>query len=229
MNPLRRWLRNHPLRAATVAIVALPLMLVLLLRWVPPPTSAFMLECEHRPVDQHWVPAQRIAPAAALAVIASEDQRFPEHWGFDFEAIDDALAHNARSRHIRGASTISQQTAKNLFLWGGRSYFRKGLEAGITVSLEALWPKRRILEMYLNIAQFGPNVFGVEAAAQRYFGEPAARLSWHQAAMLASVLPNPEELHVDRPSAYVFERTADIEEQMRNLGIGYLDTIAWPR
>jgi monofunctional glycosyltransferase len=199
-------------------------LLVLLLRWVPPPTTAFMLEAEIRPVHQHWVRWAEIAPAARLAVVASEDQKFPEHHGFDFEAIDKALAHNRqRHRSLHGASTISQQTAKNLFLWSGRSYFRKGMEAGFTVLLESFWPKRRILEMYLNIAQFGPDVYGVEEASRRYFGKPAARLSWHEAALLAAVLPNPERLHADRPSAFVQERAEEIEQQMRQLGSDYLD------
>jgi monofunctional biosynthetic peptidoglycan transglycosylase len=198
---------------------------VLLLRWMPPPTTAFMLEAEHRPVHQTWVPWARIAPAARLAVVASEDQKFPAHWGFDFQAIDEAYAHNRQHRRIRGASTISQQTAKNLFLWLGRSYFRKGLEAYFTLLLEAAWPKRRILEVYLNIAQFGPDVFGLEEAAQRYFGKPAAHLSVHEAALLASVLPDPEKMSAARPSAYVDERADEVEEQMRLLGSDYLERL----
>lgn len=217
MRPRLAWLWQAPL-----ALAAFVIALVLLLRFVPPPTTAFMLACEHRPVQQHWVPWPRIAPAAALAVVASEDQKFPSHWGFDFDAIDDAMEHNRHSRRKRGASTISQQTAKNLFLWSGRSYVRKALEASLTVLIEGLWPKRRILEVYLNVAQFGPDVFGVEAAARHYFGKPAARLSRREAALLAAVLPNPERLHVDRPSSYVLERADDIEQQMSQLGIDYL-------
>jgi monofunctional glycosyltransferase len=209
-----------------LALVAFDLLLVLLLRWVPPPTTAFMLEADIRPLHQRWVPWTQIAPAARLAVVASEDQKFPEHHGFDFDAIDRAVAHNRqRHRSLHGASTISQQTAKNLFLWSGRSYVRKGLEAGFTVLLEALWPKRRILETYLNVVRFGPDVYGVEEASERYFGKPASRLSWHEAALLAAVLPNPERLHVDRPSAFVLERADAIERQMRLLGSGYLDDL----
>ena len=207
------------------AALATPVLLVLLLRFVPPPTTAFMLASPYHPVDYHWVAAERIAPAAALAVVAAEDQKFPEHWGFDFEALQQAAQHNTRSRHVRGASTISQQTAKNLFLWGGRSYIRKGLEASLTLLLEGLWPKQRILETYLNIAQFGPGIYGVQAASQHYFGKPAARLTWHEAALLAAVLPNPVALRVDRPSAYVRARCADIETQMRNLGPVYLKNV----
>ena len=197
-------------------------LLVLLFRWVPPPTSAFMLEADIRPVHQEWVSWSHIAPPARLAVVASEDQKFPDHHGFDFDAIDKALEHNEKHRRLRGASTISQQTAKNLFLWSGRSYFRKGMEAYFTVLLETLWPKRRILEVYLNIAQFGPDVYGVEEAAHRYFGKPAARLDAHDAAVLAAVLPNPEKMHAGRPSTYVQERADDIEGQMRLLGSDYL-------
>lgn len=206
----------------------LPALLVPVFRFVPPPTTAFMLFAPLRPVHQDWVPASAIAPAAALAVIASEDQKFPEHWGFDLDAIDAAREHNAHSRRVRGASTLSQQTAKNLFLWRGRSYIRKGIEALLTLELELLWPKRRILEVYLNVAQFGPDVYGVEAAAQIYFHRPAAQLSPHQAALLAAVLPNPERLHADRPSAYVLERAGDIEAQMRNLGSEPLRAVRWP-
>lgn len=209
---------------ALLALAAFDVLLVLLLRWVPPPTTAFMLEADIRPLHQRWIPWPQIAPAARLAVVASEDQKFPEHHGFDFDAIDKAMAHNEqRHRSLHGASTISQQTAENLFLWSGRSYVRKGLEVGFTVLLEALWPKRRILEMYLNIVRFGPDVYGVEEASERYFGKPASRLDWHQAALLAAVLPNPERLHADRPSTFVLERADAIEQQMRLLGSDYLD------
>jgi monofunctional biosynthetic peptidoglycan transglycosylase len=212
---------------APFLLLAFHVLLVLLLRWLPPPTSAFMLFADIRPLHQQWVPWARIAPAMRLAVVASEDQKFPEHHGFDFEAIDKALEQNQkrRGRHLHGASTISQQTAKNLFLWSGRSWLRKGLEAYCTVLLENLWPKRRILEVYLNIARFGPDVYGVEEAAQRYFGKPAARLDAHEAAVLAAVLPSPERMHAGRPSAYVEERAAAIGEQMRQLGSDYLDDL----
>ncbi|MDE0853678.1 MAG: monofunctional biosynthetic peptidoglycan transglycosylase [Nevskia sp.] len=217
---------RHLLRRALLAalgLLAFSVLLVLLLRWLPPPTSAFMLEADIRPLHQRWVSWSHISPAARLAVVASEDQKFPEHHGFDFEAIDKALEHNQKHRRVRGASTISQQTAKNLFLWSGRSYFRKALEAYFTVLLETLWPKRRILEVYLNIARFGPDVYGVEEAAQRYFGKPAARLDAREAALLAAVLPNPEKMHAGTPSAYVEERAGEVEEQMRLLGPDYLD------
>ncbi len=207
---------------APFVIAAFAVLQVLILRVVPPFTSAFMIASDAPEVRYDWVPWQRIAPVAGLAMVAAEDQKFPEHWGFDFEAIDKALDHNKRSRRMRGASTISQQTAKNLFLWSGRSYARKGLEVGYTLLIETFWPKRRVLEMYLNVAQFGPGVYGVEAAAQTYFRKPAARLSRSEAALLAAVLPNPVRLRVDRPSAYVLERANQIEGQMQALGSDYL-------
>jgi monofunctional biosynthetic peptidoglycan transglycosylase len=208
-----------------LGLFACSVLPVLLLRWVPPPTTAFMLEAEIRPVHQHWVAWPRISPEMKLAVVASEDQKFPTHHGFDFEAIDKAIEHNEKHRRVRGASTISQQTAKNLFLWSGRSYVRKGLEAYFTVLLETLWPKHRILEMYLNIARFGPDVYGVEEAAHRYFGKPAAQLDAHEAALLAAVLPNPERMHAGRPSDYVQARADEVEEQMRLQGANYLDAL----
>jgi monofunctional biosynthetic peptidoglycan transglycosylase len=199
---------------------------VLALRWVHPPVSAFMAEAwigakirrDSFELHHRWADLNRISPHLALAVVASEDQRFPEHWGFDVAAIEKAYERNKRSRKVRGASTISQQTAKNLFLWSGRSYVRKALEAYFTVLSETLWPKRRILEMYLNFAEFGDGIYGAEAAAQRYFGKPASRLTQGDAALLAAVLPNPDKFHAAAPSAYLERRRAWILEQMRDLG-----------
>ncbi len=181
---------------------------VLLMRWVEPWTSAFMIGARkdalfagefRRSNDYRWVDLEQVSPHAALAVIAAEDQKFPFHAGFDFKSIREAIRHNARSERVRGASTISQQVAKNLFLWRSRSYLRKGLEAWFTVLIETLWPKERILEVYLNIAEFGRGVYGVEAAAQHYWNRPAARLTRAQAATLAAVLPNPLQLRADAP------------------------------
>lgn len=166
-----------------------------------------------------WVSMDEISPWMGLAVIAAEDQKFPEHWGFDVSAIEKALEHNERNENrIRGASTLSQQTAKNLFLWDGRSWVRKGLEAGLTLGMETVWSKKRILTVYLNIAEFGDGVFGVEAAAQRYFHKPASRLSLSEAALLAAVLPNPLRFKANAPSGYVRSRQAWIMRQMRQLG-----------
>jgi monofunctional biosynthetic peptidoglycan transglycosylase len=199
---------------------------VLLLRWVDPPYSAFMAETQISAwisrdayVWRHaWVDLAHISPNLALAVVASEDQKFPEHWGFDVEAIERAYALNRHSHRVRGASTISQQVAKNLFLWSGRSYFRKGLEAYFTVLIESFWPKRRILEIYLNIAEFGYGTYGAEAAAQRIFRKTAARLSRSDAALLAAVLPNPEKFSAAAPSRYILERRDWILRQMQALG-----------
>ncbi len=166
-----------------------------------------------------WVSMDEISPWMGLAVIAAEDQKFPEHWGFDMGAIEKALAHNERNENrIRGASTISQQTAKNLFLWDGRSWVRKGLEAGLTLGMETVWSKKRILTVYLNIAEFGEGVFGVEAASQRYFHKPASKLSPAEAALLAAVLPNPIRFKASAPTGYVRSRQAWILRQMRQLG-----------
>jgi monofunctional biosynthetic peptidoglycan transglycosylase len=160
-----------------------------------------------------------------LAVVAAEDQKFPYHSGFDLESISDAVEDRLRGDRLRGASTITQQTAKNLFLWPGRSFVRKGLEAWFTMLLELCWSKARILEVYLNIAEFGRGIYGVEAAAGHFFGKPAADLGPGEAAVLAAVLPSPKRLHANRPSAYVQDRARWILEQMRMLGPGYLSGI----
>jgi monofunctional biosynthetic peptidoglycan transglycosylase len=200
---------------------------VLLLRWINPPFSAFMAEAQvaawmsrdSNYVFRHsWVDLDRISPNLPLAVVASEDQKFPEHWGFDVAAIEKAYALNQHNHKVRGASTISQQVAKNLFLWSGRSYFRKGLEAYFTVLIEGLWPKRRILEIYLNIAEFGYGTYGAEAAAQRFFHKPASRLTRGDAAVLAAVLPNPQHYSAAAPSRYVQQRREWILGQMQALG-----------
>ncbi len=201
-------------------------LVTLMLRWVPPYFTAVMVERrlealrDGRPwhAAHRWVPWDRISPGAALAVIAAEDQRFADHHGFDVESIQKAIDEHERGRRLRGASTISQQVAKNLFLWSGRSFVRKGLEAYFTVLIELTWPKRRILEVYLNSVEFGDGVFGVEAASERYFRRPAARLHAEDAALLAAVLPNPVRFRVDRPSAYVQERRDWILQQMDQLG-----------
>lgn len=205
------------LRALLVLILlaaGLPLPLVLMLRDVPPPVTSFMLQSEVRPVHYEWVPADEIAETARKAVVASEDQKFWQHRGFDLEAMEQAYRENQRRGRRRGASTISQQTAKNLFLWPGGGYLRKGIEAYLTVLIEWCWPKARILEVYLNIAEFGPGIYGVEAAAQRYFGKPASRLSAEEAARLAAVLPNPRRWSAARPGPYVMARSAWILRQM---------------
>ena len=169
-------------------------------------------------VYKNWRPYDAISREAALAVVASEDQAFPVHWGFDFDEIQDAIKENQRRERPRGASTISQQVAKNVFLWSGRSYVRKGLEVYFTVLIELIWGKKRILEVYLNVAETGPMTFGVEAASMRYYGHSAASLTRSEAARIAAVLPNPRLLSISRPSNYVQRRTRQIARQMRALG-----------
>jgi len=204
---------------------------VLALRWVDPPTSSFMLQREWVGrlsgeegfrLHHRWVPWEAISPAMALAVVAAEDQRFPAHHGFDLREIQDALDDLEAGGRVRGASTITQQVAKNLFLWPDRSWVRKGLEAYLTALIELTWPKRRILAVYLNIARFGDGTFGVGAASERFFGKPAVTLTPGEAAVLAAVLPNPVRLRVDAPSDYVRERAAWIQRQARQLGPHYL-------
>lgn len=195
-----------------LAVFVLP---VVALRWLPAPTSAFMLASDTKPVRYQWIDAAQIPDAARRAVVASEDQKFFEHEGFDIEAMQKAYASNQKKgRRIRGASTISQQTAKNLFLWQGGGYFRKGIEAVYTVLIEALWDKPRILTVYLNIAEFGPGIYGVEAASQAFFKKPAAGLSVAEAARLAAVLPSPRKWSAAKPGPYVQKRAGWIARQM---------------
>ncbi|HMM57023.1 MAG: monofunctional biosynthetic peptidoglycan transglycosylase [Xanthomonadales bacterium PRO7] len=215
-----------------LAWVALTWLVVAILRFVPPPTSAFMLERriaawhageKNFTLRYHWVPWREISPQLPIALIASEDQKFPYHHGFDVQAIQDALDEADEGERLRGASTISQQTAKNLFLWSGRSFVRKGLEAYFTVLLEITWPKQRILEVYTNIAEFGDGIYGADAAAHTFFREAPSQLDAYQSALLASVLPNPKRLHADRPSPYVLNHAQWTQRQVRQLGgIGYL-------
>jgi monofunctional biosynthetic peptidoglycan transglycosylase len=225
----RSWLGRTVRAVLAIAslCVVLSLGLVVLFRWVNPPYSAFMAEAQSAAWAAHdrsysfrheWVDLQRISPNLPLAVVASEDQKFPEHSGFDVEAIEKAYALNQHSHRVHGGSTISQQVAKNLFLWSGRSYVRKALEVYFTVLIESCWPKRRILEIYLNIAEFGNGTYGAEAAAQRFFHKSAARLSRSDAAVLAAVLPNPVRLSAAQPSHYVQQRREWILGQMQALG-----------
>jgi monofunctional biosynthetic peptidoglycan transglycosylase len=200
--------------------------LVLLLRFVPVPFSALMVQrrieswfSSERYTSRHdWVPLEDIAPSMGVAVIAAADQNFPEHFGFDWKAIAKAIAHNERSRRKRGASTVTQQTAKNLFLWETRSWTRKGFEAYFTLLIELVWSKSRILEVYLNIVEFGDGVYGVEAASRTYFGKPARKLRPSEAALLAAVLPNPHRYRAAAPSGYVRNRQAWILGQMSAMG-----------
>jgi monofunctional glycosyltransferase len=205
--------------------------------------SAFMLDAAldasrggktNYHTDYRWANLEQISPHAAVAVIAAEDQVFPFHIGFDFKSMRQAVRSNEKQstrKHprVRGASTISQQVAKNLFLWPGRSYLRKGLEAWFTLLIELTWPKERILEVYLNVAQFGDGIYGVEAAAQRFWHKPSARLNRYESATLAAVLPNPITFRANAPSAYVTRRRDFILDQMRRLGgPNYLEELENP-
>jgi monofunctional glycosyltransferase len=223
---LGRRLPRLALRAALGFALA-SAFLVGALRWVDPPTSAFMVQHAAKswllgrkpPHYYHsWVPWDRIPTAVPLAVIAAEDQRFPFHHGFDPVEIRKAIRTWRATGRLRGASTISQQTAKNLFLWPGRNWVRKSLEAWFTALIELLWPKERILEVYLNIVQFSPSTYGVGAASERYFHRPADQLTLSETALLAGVLPSPSVYRLDRPSARLRRRAAWISEQTQRLG-----------
>ena len=218
-----RWRRR--LLMLIVLLPALTILQVLVLRWLDPPSSMVMLlqRLESRNVagfelDYRWRDWQALSPHLPIALVAAEDQQFPAHHGFDLDAIGRALDHNDDGGRVRGASTISQQVAKNLFLWQGRSWLRKGMEAWYTLWLETLWPKQRVLEVYANIAQFGDGVYGAEAAAQRYFGVASSALNSAQSARLAAVLPSPQRWHAARPGPYVLARQAWVERQVRQLG-----------
>ncbi|HEX7340490.1 MAG TPA: monofunctional biosynthetic peptidoglycan transglycosylase [Rhodanobacteraceae bacterium] len=207
--------------------IAVTWLVVLILRFVPPPTSAFMIERQvsawvhgdkHFRLHHHWVPWSRMSKLVPLAMVSSEDQTFPFNHGFDLHAIHVAIDQSERGARLRGASTITQQTAKNLFLWSGRSWIRKGLEVYFTVLIDVTWPKRRILEVYTNIVELGDGIYGVGAASRLYFHTAPANLDARQSALLAAVLPDPRGLHANRPSAYVERRVAWIEQQMHQLG-----------
>ena len=229
----RRWLRR--LLALPLLLVLLSLLQVATLRFIDPPFSAFMAARQFQAwgegdwdfrVAYDWRDRDQVSSHLAVAVIASEDQRFADHHGFDLEAIEKARRDNARGEKVRGASTISQQTAKNLFLWSGRSWIRKGIEAWYTLLIEALWPKQRIVEVYVNIAEFGDGVYGAQAAARTFFGRDAARLTPAQSARLAAVLPSPRRFSAANPGPYVQRWTRAIERQMRQIGgAGYLDQL----
>jgi monofunctional biosynthetic peptidoglycan transglycosylase len=196
--------------------IAVTVIIVLFFRFVPVPYSAFMIQrkatafIEGRPykIENKWVTISHMSPYLPLAVICAEDQLFEEHHGFDVAAISKAIKRNGRPRtkRIHGASSITQQMVKNLFLWSSRTYLRKGAEAYLTVLVEFLWPKKRIIEVYLNIIELGNGVFGAEAACQKYFKTTSSSVSLQQAALLASVLPNPIRYKVDSPSFYVIRR-----------------------
>ncbi len=210
---LLRLLRNLVV-TLVLALLIVPPVWVAIYRVVPPPITGLMIErsFQGRGFEHRWAPISRISPAMTRAVIASEDSRFCAHHGFDFNAIDKALRHNeTRPGRIRGGSTISQQAAKNVFLWPDRSYVRKGLEAWFAVLIEVMWGKRRIMEVYLNTVEMGPGLYGVEAAAERYFHTDAANLTPAQASRLAAILPSPLKWKAADPGPYVRRRTGRID------------------
>lgn len=221
MTMWKGWKRILRLALGTLAWACLVCVLwVLVLRIVPPPVTWVMAEQakEQGAVARTWKPLSALPAAMPMAVIAAEDQLFFTHGGFDVEAIRKAMDHNERNKRKRGGSTISQQTAKNVFLWPGRTFLRKGLEAGFTVLIEALWSKERILEVYLNVAETGKGRFGVEATAQACFKRPVAKLTTAQCALIAAALPSPKRFNTCAPSAHMQRRQAWIQRQMRQLG-----------
>ena len=195
---------------AVLAVIALLIGLILLFSVINPPTTLYMMGEGRRlgGVSQDWVALEDVAPVMARSVVAAEDANFCTHWGFDLVAIKQAIAEGSN----RGASTLSQQTVKNVYLWHGRTWIRKALEAGITPAVEALWSKRRIIEVYLNVAEFDEGVFGVDAAARHYFGVAPADLSALQAARLAAILPSPKTRSASNPSSFVRKRAAQIRD-----------------
>ncbi len=212
--PLRRRIRRWIMRALA-AYAAVMVALIVLFRFVNPPTTPYMLSERLRlgQLNHEWRPLDRIAPVAARSVVAAEDANFCRHWGFDIAAIRAA----AEAGATRGGSTIDQQVVKNVFLWQGHNWFRKALEAIWTPVVEVVWPKRRILEVYLNVAEFATGTFGIEAAAQHYYLKDAEGLNARQAALLAAVLPDPKGLDAARPGRYLLRRATQIEDGARTI------------
>ena len=214
---------------------AASILQVAVLRFVDPPLSAFMVARQLEAwgegdwrflVSYRWRDIEMIAPSLPVSMVAAEDQNFAEHGGFDLKAIQKARVNNAKGRKVRGASTISQQVAKNLFLWQGRSWLRKGIEAWYTLLIEMLWPKTRILEVYANIAELGDGVYGAQAAARRYWGKDASRLTADESSRLAAVLPSPRRYDAKNAGPYVQRRARWIQRQVRQIGgAGYLQAL----
>ncbi|MGO1189209.1 monofunctional biosynthetic peptidoglycan transglycosylase [Vibrio casei] len=205
------------------------ILITLPLKFVNPVIWSWQLQRDFFPPSQYqqrppsdWVTLDQISPYMQLAVIASEDQRFPDHHGVDFHSTQKAISDMISGERFRGASTLTQQTVKNIFLWSGKDLVRKAVEAYLSILVEFEWGKQRILEIYLNIVEFGPGIFGVEAASQHYFGIQSNQLSSSQSARLAAVLPNPYKFNVNKPTPYVWQRVDWIETQMNQLGLGYL-------
>jgi len=233
MRPRRRW--RHWLWKLPLLLFGLSVLQVLALRFIDPPFSSFMAIRQFEAWGQRdwdfrvaydWRDLDAIAASLPASLVAAEDQNFAAHGGFDFKAIEQARANNARGRKVRGASTISQQLAKNLFLWSGRSWVRKGIEAWYTLLIEALWPKRRILEVYANVAEFGDGIYGAQAAARSYWRKDASRLTSSESARLAAVLPSPRRYRAANPGPYVQRRARWIERNVHRIGgTGYVEAL----
>ncbi|HWB91224.1 MAG TPA: monofunctional biosynthetic peptidoglycan transglycosylase [Puia sp.] len=204
------------IKRVVICLFILQFIYILLLKWVNPPITLTQLGSwiGGDGLKRSYVPGKEISPYAKLAVISSEDQLFPDHDGFDFKNIEKAMKHNQKSKSLHGASTISQQVAKNVFLWQGRNWLRKGLEVYFTFMIELIWGKKRILEMYLNVSEMGKGVFGIEAASRHYYNKPARTLTRLEAAKIAACLPNPKVYTVKPLSAHVASRSAWIIGQM---------------
>ena len=198
------------------------ILFVILYKWVPVPFTPLMairyFEFPEERIQHDWVPISKISPHLQLAVISSEDQNFLNHSGFDVKAIEKAMENNKAGKRVRGASSISQQTAKNVFLWPQRSWFRKGLEVYFTFMIELFWSKERILEVYLNSIEMGKGIYGAEAASQAWFKKPAAKLTAYEAAAIAAILPNPRKYRANPASNYINKRKTWIVRQMQNYG-----------
>lgn len=205
-----------------LGFISFTVIWVVIYCWVPPPGTLIMLSrqisADRGNVDFRWIDSDRISPHLKMCAIASEDQNFPYHFGFDIEAIQKAVKFNAKHKRTRGASTITQQVAKNLFLWEGRSWIRKGLELYYTLLIEIFWSKDRILEMYLNIAEMGPLTFGAEAASRKYFHKSAAQLTPQESARIIAILPSPLKWSVNHPGPFVAKRQVWILSQYYMLG-----------
>lgn len=207
------------IKRAFIILFIAQLVYIILLKWVDPPITITQLSSwiTGHGLKRDYVGRNKISSAAKLAIIASEDQLFPDHNGFDFKSIEKAMKHNQKSKSLHGASTISQQTAKNVFLWQGRSWLRKGLEIYFTFMIEQIWGKKRILEVYMNVVEMGDGVFGIEAASQKYFNKKAADLSKGESSMIAACLPNPRRYTVKPVSKFVSARSEWVLRQMNNL------------
>jgi monofunctional biosynthetic peptidoglycan transglycosylase len=221
LNHFLKWLLKF-----AIILFVLTILIVFSMRWINPITSSIMIQRQissfingdFELVNYHWVNYDDISKYMPIAIVAAEDQNFPNHFGFDFKQIEKAIKQNKKGKRIRGASTITQQVAKNLFLWEGKSFIRKGIEAYFTILIELLWDKKRTLEVHMNIAEYGKNIFGVGIASLSYYKIPPEKISMSQAALLAAVLPNPLKYSVVKPSGYVRARQNWIINQISALG-----------